>query len=348
MAASEEVPADRKPGWGSFGVPIKTLGGLQFWTDIHFFHDWRIQKNVFTGHCRLLDGKNYRHAWGTFSDCLGRLEEIRREQQLPPMSGRAVVLVHGIVRTSQSMKAMREPFEQAGYRVFSFGYPSTQITIEESADLLHRAVSSLEGIQEINFVVHSMGGLVVRAMLAKHEDKRIRRIVMLGVPNLGAHMADRLKGLSLYRAIFGPAGQQLVTDPDGLIAKLPAPKCEFAIIAGARGTENGYNPLIPGDDDGTVALSSTRLPGAADFMTVSCLHSFLMYSREAIEAAVRFIQTGCLRASGQRQPIPDETEPRGTGHSRGGTSRGDENGPQSRSESESDSASKRASAKDTP
>ena len=34
---------------------MKTLGGRQLWGDVAVFHDWRIQKNILTGHYRLLD-----------------------------------------------------------------------------------------------------------------------------------------------------------------------------------------------------------------------------------------------------------------------------------------------------
>ncbi|MCH8830826.1 MAG: hypothetical protein IID45_14720, partial [Planctomycetes bacterium] len=167
----------------------------------------------------------------------------------------------------------------------------------------HQVVQSLQGIEEIDFVVHSMGGLIVRQYRAKHKDKRVKRLVMLGVPNNGARMADRLKKIGLYRMILGPAGQQLVSGKNGLIAGLPVPDFEFAVIAGSRGTLRGYNPLIPGDDDGTVSVASTRLPGAADFMTVTALHSFLMGNADVINATVRFLKHGHLRADGLRHPI---------------------------------------------
>jgi pimeloyl-ACP methyl ester carboxylesterase len=287
---------------------MKTLGGRQFWGDVFFFREWRIQKHVVTGHHRLLDGEDYRHVAGTFDECRDKLDEIKKERKLEPMSGSAVVLLHGIIRSSKSMRKMRAPFEEAGYTVFSFDYPSTQADIPSAAEYLHSVLESLEGIREINFVVHSMGGLVVRAYLKEHEDKRIKRMVMLGVPNLGANLADRVQKVGLYRLVFGPAGQQLVSAPNGLIASLPAPEFEFAIIAGARGTLNGFNPLIPGDDDGTVTVNSTRLPGAADFITVSCLHSFLMGDDDAIDCSVRFIRSGRLRKEGERHPIPKENE----------------------------------------
>jgi pimeloyl-ACP methyl ester carboxylesterase len=294
-------PDDTVSHWN---VPMKTLGGRQFWGDVRFFHDWRIQHNILDGHYRLLDGDDVRHAWGTREECERRLEEIRRDRKLPPMSGRAVILVHGLIRSSKSFDPMKAELEKAGYRVFGFDYPSTRVEIPAAAEYLKQCVASLDGMTEINFVVHSMGGLVVRASLRDDPDPRIGRIVMLAVPNLGARMANLLQRHTLYRLVYGPAGQQLIEDEDGFISQLPIPACEFALIAGARGTPAGYNPLIPGDDDGTISLACTRLPGAKDFMTVGALHSFLMSDPTVIAATVRFLRTGALRESGKTEPIP--------------------------------------------
>ena len=76
------------------GVPMPTMGGTQLWADELFFHRWRIQGNVLTGHYRLLDGNNLRHAWGTYEHCRAKLDEIRQKAKLPPMTGKAVVLLH--------------------------------------------------------------------------------------------------------------------------------------------------------------------------------------------------------------------------------------------------------------
>jgi pimeloyl-ACP methyl ester carboxylesterase len=289
-------------------MPIKTFGGRQFWGDVLFFHDWRIQRNVFTGHYRLLDGKDNRHLSGTLDECKAKLDEIREARKLPKMSGRGVVLIHGIVRSSKTMAKLREPLEKSGFTVFPFDYPSTRVTLEDSAEYLHQVLESLEGLDEIHLVVHSLGGLVVRSYLQKHRDPRIKRMVMLGVPNHGAELADMLDNNVLFKAIFGPAGHELVTNGAGTIAKLPTPDFEFAVIAGSRGTDDGYNPLIPGDDDGLVSVASTRLPGAADFLTVTCWHTFLMSHPDVIAATNRFLTTGRLREDGDAQPIPMEEQ----------------------------------------
>lgn len=289
-------------------ISMKTLGGGQFWGDVVFFHDWHIQQNVFTKHYRLLDGNDVRHAWGSLADCRKRLDQIREEKKLPPMKGRGVVLIHGILRSANCMSSMSEVLDKAGYLTFQFDYPSTQVSIPEAAEYLHQTIESLEGIEELSIVAHSMGGLVTRAYFAEHHDPRLRRVVMLGTPNRGAELADLIFKNFIVRAAAGPGGQQLVTSPDGLIASLPAPKCDFAIIAGARNNPAGWNPFIKGDDDGTVTVESTRLVGAVDFSMVNTTHTALLRNREALEQSLRFLTEGRLSADRPPCPITAESE----------------------------------------
>ena len=60
------------------------------------------------------------------------------------------------------------------------------------------------------------------------------------------------------------------------------------------------------DDDGTVTVASTKLPGATDFSTVRALHSRLLWNEEALTQTVRFLKDGRLRADGEMHPIRAE------------------------------------------
>src|SRR5947208_16278382 len=73
----------------------QTAGGKQFWADVWFFHDWRIQCHALTGHYRLLDGSDRRHASGTYELCRDKMDEIRSRDKLPAMDGKAIVILHG-------------------------------------------------------------------------------------------------------------------------------------------------------------------------------------------------------------------------------------------------------------
>ncbi len=284
------------------GIP--TLGGIQFWGDVAFLRNWKIQKNIFTGDYRLLDPDNNRFGSGTREHYEALLHAVRKKRKLTSDKGRAVILIHGIGRSSRSFSRMQRGFRADGCVVVPFEYPSTRVSLERSAEFLSSVLQSLEGVTSIDFVVHSMGGLVVRACLQDGEENRIHRMVMLGTPNRGAEIADLLQRTALFKLVYGPAGQELVTGGDGIISRLPVPRFEFGVIAGGNGTVRGYNPLLPGDNDGTVTVESTRLSGAADFLRVPRLHSLLMNDDQVVTATRHFLEHGRFDPDRPRASIP--------------------------------------------
>jgi len=205
-----------------------------------------------------------------------------------------VVLLHGIANIPLSMKYLETNLEKAGYQVHNLGYPSTDVPIEEAANRIREKVTALSGSDRINFVGHSMGNLVIRLVLGK-DLPRLKRFVMIAPPNHGSFLAQRLEDLDIYKWIFGPAGQQLPADNRAFFESLPIPPCEFGIIAGGRGTEGGYNPLLEGDDDGTVRVEETKLPGAADFMVIHNTHTLILFDPETVQQTIHFLKNGRFR-----------------------------------------------------
>ena len=299
--AGTEEPSAKNPLPGI----SKTLGGRQFWTDICFLQGWRIQKNIITGHHRLLNPSDVRYAAGSLAKCQDQLEAQRKECNLKPASGRIVVLIHGLVRSSKSFHGMSQRLRNDGYTVVGFDYASTRVSIPDSADALHDVVESLgSDVESIDFVVHSMGGLILRSYLHRFPNEQHRRAILLGVPNHGSEIAETMKSNRLFRVIYGPAGQQLGTGEKGIASELPVPNIDFGIVAGGKRTEKGFNPLLGSDNDSTVTVESTRLAGAQDFLLVPVMHSFLMSNSEIIDATSHFLQHGRFRENGPAEPIP--------------------------------------------
>jgi pimeloyl-ACP methyl ester carboxylesterase len=302
-------------------VPVPTLGGKQFWADELFFHQWRIQRNAITGECRLLDEHNLRHASGTLEQCRAALLRIRRELRLPPMRGKVVLVLHGLTQSRSSMGKLCKYLEEHGdYTVLNVGYPSTQGGMADHARSLARIVENLDGVEEINFVAHSMGNIVVRHYLADRAAKqsdgeeppggtgrrpapRFGRMVMIGPPNHGARMALLLADNGLFKAVAGEAGQEFGRDWDKVAGKLATPDFEFGIVAGGKGDGHGYNPLLPGDNDGTISVATTRLAGANDFILVPTMHSLLTGDARVMEYTLRFLQHGYFVSPEARQPV---------------------------------------------
>ena len=218
-----------------------------------------------------------------------------------------VILLHGIGKGSFDMAAMSRGLRRQGFAVYNWNYPSTKFTLDSLADQLKAVVDQCSSMT-VDFVTHSMGGIVVRTYLSKYHPKNIGRLVMIAPPNQGAQLADMLGNLTLYKMILGPAGQELRQGAAGDCASAGIPGCEFGIIAGGTGRSIGFNPILPGDNDGTVTVESTRLCGAKDFILVPYMHPMIQMMPKTIGLTGHFLQTGKF-TNGETHPIldPDST-----------------------------------------
>jgi hypothetical protein len=228
------------------------------------------------------------------------------------MEGKAIVVLHGLFRTRSCMSSLGDALSKSGgYKTFCMGYPTTRGSVESHARSLDNVVRSLEGISEINFIAHSLGNLVVRHWLSDlaaaertlPKGQSFGRMVMLAPPNRQPKLATILVRGTVASFVAGPAAEAMATGWEKLEPKLATPHFEFGVLAGGKGDGKGYNPLLPGDDDGVITVESTRLRGARDFRLVPVLHSFFMNDKRVHEYAARFFEHGHFETAETRQPI---------------------------------------------
>jgi len=288
-----EVLKDRY-GDGHPNLPFWTLGGKQFWADRYVLAGWRIQENVFTGHHRLLDPDDVRRAWGAYPECRAVFESIRARRSIASRRSHLVMLIHGILRSGSSMEPVRGELENAGYGVVSVNYPSSRRGIPQHARQIASVLQRLpDEIDTVSFVTHSMGGIVLRQMLARERDRFdgivVGRIVMLAPPTHGSDVAETLNEWYPARAIAGPGLEDLTPAE---VENLPFPDVETGIIAGAQQDGEGVNPLLEGDDDGTLKLENVISKQATDVITFDRQHSLLLLDNRVPPAVRQFLDDG--------------------------------------------------------
>ncbi len=218
----------------------------------------------------------------------------------PPVDDDAetVIVVHGLGRTPTSMAILVERLEAAGFRVFNFGYPSTDEPIESLVARLRARLEACcaQDITRVHFVTHSMGGLLVRFYLGAHSPNHQGRVVMLAPPNQGSEVADFVSDLiaesPVLSGILGPSGSRLGTDSMGIAHQLGPADFEVGIITGNRSMNLINSWLIPGPDDGKVAVDRARLEGADAFLVVEATHTFIMNHRGVADQCIYFIREG--------------------------------------------------------
>jgi len=210
------------------------------------------------------------------------------------LSSDLLVLVHGLKRTRASMRPAALMARRRGYAVCNWGYSSARRGIHGHADALRRDLDALPplGDRRIHFLTHSLGGIIVRALITFGPPPNLGRVVMLGPPNAGNEIAPHLRHTRIFRPILGPAGLELGTGAESVPRPLPEATFELGVIAGVRRRPALFGRWIGTPNDGLVSVSATRLVGMRDHLIVHGGHGFLPWNPRALSQAFTFLATG--------------------------------------------------------
>ena len=209
------------------------------------------------------------------------------------MSKEVVFLLHGLARSEKSMLVLQRALREQGYQVENIGYRSTRDNIQNLAEsVISNAIKKYSTERRLHFVTHSMGGILVRQYLNHHAVSNLGRVCMLGPPNQGTEVVDKLGDLPGFHWINGDAAMQLGTMESSIPQQLGAANFEVGIIAGTRSINWLLSTLIPGTDDGKVSVANTKLEGMSDHLEMAVTHPFMMRNRKVIEQVIHYLQTG--------------------------------------------------------
>lgn len=205
-----------------------------------------------------------------------------------------VFLVPGLGRSPRSMRKLERHLQARGYRVVNLPFDTRRETIERLALRLEERVMQFAppGSGRVHFVTHSLGGIVVRQYLARQAPANLGRVVMLSPPNGGSEIVDLLRRVPIVRDHLGPARGDLGTRPDDAPLRLGPVGYEVGVIAGGRSWNPLFSWILPGDDDGVVAVSRMRVAGMRELRVVPRSHSFIMNGGDTIALTSAFLADG--------------------------------------------------------
>ena len=203
-----------------------------------------------------------------------------------------VVTVHGLWMRSGAMIALQRRLERHGFAVQRFGYPTVHQSLEANAKALADFIDAVPG-DTVHLVAHSLGGVIIRAMLDHRIPARLGRVVTLGSPLRGSHIGARVTRLPGGRRIIGQTMIDL--NARGGFGDWPA-AVPAGSIAGRVPFGTGW--LVGGifeANDGTVAVAETRVPGLADHIVLPVTHFALPWARSVSDQARHFLEHGRFR-----------------------------------------------------
>ena len=195
-----------------------------------------------------------------------------------------VALLHGLGRTRRSMRRLERALRRSGYDTLNVGYPSFTGSVPDLARLVAGRIAAASPAAppgRLHLVGHSLGGIVIRWLIAYQPPPRLGRVVLLAAPNQGSRLAD---ATAPWLAWLMRPLPDLTTDETNAAHTISTPP----------GVPIG---VIAGSWDYTVPVDRARLRGATDLAMARSGHMFLPDLREVHELTARFLDTGRFAAS---------------------------------------------------
>lgn len=204
-----------------------------------------------------------------------------------------VVLLHGLIRSSASMHKMKVALQEEGYRVVNQNYASTKSSVAVLAQsTIADALTHCKNTESVNFVTHSLGGILVRYYNKHNIIENLGRVVMLGPPNQGSEVVDKLGGWRLFQWLNGPAGSELGTAATDMPKSLGDVNFDLGVVAGNYSINLLLSRILPGPDDGKVTVKNTKIGGMNDHIIMPVTHPFIMKNKKVIQQTIFFLKNG--------------------------------------------------------
>lgn len=211
-----------------------------------------------------------------------------------------VVLLHGVAMSGWTMRPIARALERDGYRVINLSYPSRKMPLEQLAtEFLPRELEKRGALAapRLDFVTHSMGGILLRLSLRDRRPANLGRVVMLGPPNHGSPAADRAARRGWMRAVMGVNMPRLGTGADGIVRTLGPADFEVGVIAGSSLLNPMFKRDMSGVHDGVVTAESAKLAGMRDFRVVPHSHTVMLWRRAVIDDVRAFLREGRFQSA---------------------------------------------------
>jgi len=207
----------------------------------------------------------------------------------------AVVCVHGLWLSGFATGFWRNRFANAGYAAHAFSYQTVRQPLKTSARQLAEFAAALPQ-QRIHFAGHSLGAVLITAMLAERDwqlpGKQLGRIVLAGPPFQGTDVGANMARVGVGRMLLGRAIQEWLDQERPVV---PA-GVELGVIAGTRpfGAGRLAAPGLKPPHDGTVRVVETRVEGAREHLSMTVSHTEMLMSARVTRQMLRFFEHGAF------------------------------------------------------
>jgi len=207
------------------------------------------------------------------------------------MQEHTIVLVHGLWEIPLLMKILGSRLKKQKYRVVYFSYHSVLSHFSDNTERLFAFVKQ-QNADHIHLVGHSLGGLMILALLDRYSVANIKRSVIFGCPVNGSSAVRNIGERFFGKALFGKSYEPL--------SKGYQPLCHYdvGIIAGTGGVGLGhFFTDFSKPHDGAISIEEALIQDDTHFIQMPVSHFNMLFSADVAHAIASFIKNGEFKSA---------------------------------------------------
>ena len=197
-----------------------------------------------------------------------------------------VILIHGMWMSAFSMRFIGNQLAKKGWEVIYYDYSSMFTDFEQNVDRLYALWQKYKS-DDTHLIGHSLGGLLVLAMMNKYHLKNLPRTVLMGCPINGSAVVKKMLPTMIGKAMLGKSALALLAGGEDIQSN------RIGVIIGTRGIGMGHMiQRLPKPHDGVVASEEAEFTNAEDRIQLPVTHASMLISRKVSDAIDRYLCSG--------------------------------------------------------
>ena len=189
------------------------------------------------------------------------------------------------------MAFLEKGLGESGFATISVDLPARFGTLEACLEAMHLQVRNVvREYQTVNFVAHSMGGLLTRAYINHVQQANVGKCVFIATPHQGsrlAGLAGRIPGYSRIFQIVNPILPGSDFEPPGF-----PEGTRLGLIAGNKNRLCLGRLFLSDQSDGRIEVSSVQSKDADEFIVLPYGHKEIHHQQETLALVRNFLING--------------------------------------------------------
>jgi pimeloyl-ACP methyl ester carboxylesterase len=207
------------------------------------------------------------------------------------MAGEPVVLVHGLWMNGAEFGVLRRRLRNDhGFDVHVFAYPTLHGDARQICAGLADFTARVGGGGRVHLVGHSLGGAFIYHALSECSGRFSGNAVLLGTPLQGSKAARGASQWPMLRPLLGPHVLNELAEMRE--RRWDGPNAVGAIAGTLRVGTGQFFAHFDEENDGTVAVSETIIPGLSDHLVLPHSHMGLLFAQDVAAQVACFLKEG--------------------------------------------------------